>query len=231
MHLEAQRSASDAIAESVETSASEAAFDKQRRKVLALLGFDGESPTVTGGYDGEHGLSGLFALLLKLPDEAVLDVLAVVMGETLEAGSEMIELLGPLLGTDMSGVWQADDALLETIRDRELMDALLTEVAGEAAASANQGETVKVKRSILRDCLAGENGREKVDGWVPRWMRFPPAAYTQRGGVPSAARAERIAPLVAALAAKTGEEAEAEEAGEASAAPEDDAAEPPVEAA
>src|SRR5690606_36669405 len=111
-----------------------------------------------------------------LSDEQVLDVLAVVMGETLEAGSEMIEIIGPLIGTDMSRVWQADDALLESIRDRELMDAVLTEVAGKAAASANQGETVKVKRAILRDCFKGENGREKVEGWVPRWMRFPPSA-------------------------------------------------------
>jgi ParB family chromosome partitioning protein len=209
VHIEAQRAHSDPIAESVETGASEAAFDEKRRAVLALLGFDAECPTVTGGYDSKHGLAGLFARLLSLPDEAVLEVLAVAMGETLEAGSELIELLGSLLGTDMSTAWQADDALLDSIRDRELMDALLIEVAGEAAASANASETAKVKRGILRDCLRGESGRKKVEGWVPRWMRFPPLAYTQRGGVPGASRAERIAPLVAALEQAPAETADA----------------------
>src|SRR3546814_7926860 len=38
--IERQRAASDAIAESVEVSASEATFDQQRRAVLDLLGFD-----------------------------------------------------------------------------------------------------------------------------------------------------------------------------------------------
>src|SRR5690606_26064801 len=138
------------IAESVETSASEALFDAERRKVLALLGFDGESPTVTGGYDGKHELPGLFARLLHLPDEQALDVLAVLMGEPLEAGSELIELLGPLLGIDRRRVGQADGALLGSSRDRGLLDAVRAEVAGGAAASANQGETVKAKRGIVR---------------------------------------------------------------------------------
>jgi len=224
VHIEAQRAHSDPIAESVETSASEAAFDEKRRAVLALLTFDAEGPTVTGGYDGEHGIAGLFARLLKLPDEAVLDILAVVMGETLEAGGELIELLGSLLEIDMSKLWQADDALLGCIRDRELMDALLTEVAGEAAASANARETAKVKRGILRDCLSGENGRERVDRWVPRWMRFPASAYTERGGVPTAARAERMASLVTAL-----EQEPAEPLAGTVASPEDEPGEQPAE--
>jgi ParB family transcriptional regulator, chromosome partitioning protein len=52
-----------------------------------------------------------------------------------------------------------------------------------------------VKRGIVRDCLTGENGRAKVEGWVPKWMAFPPAAYTVRAGVPTVARAEKMASL------------------------------------
>jgi ParB family chromosome partitioning protein len=103
------------------------------------------------------------------------------------------------------------------------MDALLTEVAGEAVASANARETAKVKRGILRDCLNGENGRAKVEGWVPRWMRFPASAYTDRGGVPTAARAGRTAPLVAAL-----DQASAEPLAEAADAPADEPEEQPA---
>ena len=46
--VERQRAHNDAIAQSVENSPSEAAFDAKRRSVLALLGFDAEMPTVTG---------------------------------------------------------------------------------------------------------------------------------------------------------------------------------------
>lgn len=195
VRIEDQRASSDAIAESVENSASEARFDEKRRAVLALLGFDPEAPTVTRGYEGEHGIAGLFVRLLQLPDPALLDVAAIVMGETLKAGSALIEVLGPLLGTDMSKVWQADDALLLAVRDREVIGCVLADVAGEAVASANDSATGKVKRGIVRDCLSGENGRAKVEGWVPKWMAFPPAAYTERGGVGTVSRAALLADL------------------------------------
>ncbi len=195
VRIEDQRATSDAIAESVEGCSSEARFDDKRRAVLALLGFDCETPTVTRGYDGDHGVAGLFVRLLQLPDPALFDVAAIVMGETLEAGSALIEVLGPLLGTDMAKVWKTDDALLDLIRDREVIGCVLADVAGEDVASANEAGTGKVKRGIVRDCLTGENGRAKVEGWVPKWMAFPPAAYTARGGVPTVARAEKMAGL------------------------------------
>lgn len=197
--VERQRTHNDAIAESVETSASEAIFDAKRRAVLAVLGFDPETPTVTHGYSGDNGLSGLFLHLITLPDEAVLDVLAIVMGETLAAGSAMIELLGVHLDIDMAPVWQADDALLDLVRDREVIGRIVAEVAGDEVAAANAKESAKVQRQIVRDCLAGTGGRSKVDGWVPRWMAFPPSAYIDRGGVGTVERSDRIASAFAAV--------------------------------
>jgi len=35
---------------------------------------------------------------------------------------------------------------------------------------------------VIDDYLTGSNGRAKVEHWVPRWMAFPPSAYTERGG-------------------------------------------------
>ncbi|OHD00449.1 MAG: chromosome partitioning protein ParB [Sphingomonadales bacterium RIFCSPLOWO2_12_FULL_63_15] len=186
--VEKQRANTDAIAESVEVCVSEAMFDAGRREVLALLGFDTETPTVTGGYGGDDGMSGLFVHLQKLPDEAVLSILAIVMGETLTAGSAIVELVGALLTVDMAAVWQADDALLDSIRDKQVIGRIVAEVAGDAVATANAGESVKVQRQIVRNCLAGTGGRTKVDGWVPRWMAFPPSSYTDRGGVGSTER-------------------------------------------
>jgi ParB family chromosome partitioning protein len=53
------------------------------------------------------------------------------------------------------------------------VNALLTEVAGEAVAKANIAEKAKTQKQIVRDCLTGANGRVKVDGWLPGWMAFP----------------------------------------------------------
>lgn len=194
--VERQRAHNDAIAESVESSASEALFDTQRRAVLALLGFDPDTPTVTNGYAGDHSLPGLFRQLMILTDDAVLDILAIVMGETLEAGSAMVELLGALLNVDMVKVWQADDALLDLVRDREVVGHLVAEVAGKTVAAANAGESVKVQRQIVRDYLAGTGGRARQEYWVPGWMAFPPSAYTERGGVGSVDRWNVVAGLM-----------------------------------
>lgn len=195
--IEPQRAAGEAITESVVASASEAAFDAKRRAVLALLGFDPEAPTVTRGYTGEGGVTGLYLKLATLSDGEVLQAAGIVIGETLQSGSQLIELLGVQLGVSMAEVWQADDALLDQLRDREVLDAMLAEVAGQVVADANEREPAKVKRTIVRNYLAGVDGRTKVVGWVPRWMAFPPGAYTDRGGIGTVARAAQIASLTA----------------------------------
>ena len=49
---------------------------------------------------------------------------------------------------------------------------------------ADDGQHVGgVVDAVGRDCLAGTNGRAPVANWVPKWLAFPPAAYTERGGV------------------------------------------------
>src|SRR3546814_8237011 len=83
----------------------------------------------------------------------------------------------------MAQWWDSDDAFLGLLRDRELLGSLLAEVAGEAVAAANAKEKAKTQRRMLGDHLRGENGRQARAGWVPRWMAFPPSAYTARGGV------------------------------------------------
>lgn len=197
VEIEKQRAASDAIAESVEVSASEAAFDEARRAALDLLGFDPETPTVVGGYDGEHGIAGLFVRLLALPDDAVMSILTVVIGETLAVGSAEVDMLGQRLGTDMRACWQDAAVLPDLIRDKQLLTAVVAEVAGANVAEANAGATAKVQRGILIDCLTGSNGRAKVDGWLPKWFAFPPSGYTERGGIGCVERSDRIASLLA----------------------------------
>jgi ParB family chromosome partitioning protein len=180
--VEPQEARNDAIAESVETCRGETVFDAKRRRSLAVLGFDPEAPTICDGH-GEHGVVGVFLTLLDLPDSKVMDVIAVLMGETLAAGSAVVEAVGGELGVRIAEWWQADDAFLELVRDKEVLTCLVAEVAGPTIANANAGETGKTLRRIVADHLAGVGGRTKVEHWVPRWMAFPPAAYTARGGI------------------------------------------------
>lgn len=184
VEVEPQKSRNDAVCESVENALGEARFDEQRRAVLALLGFDPETPTVTGGDDGAVPL---FLRLIELPDVAVMDILTIVIGETLFANSALVDAVGTELGIDMAGYWQADEAFFGLIRDKEVMRAILAEVAGEAVAAANGQEKTRVMAKIVRDHLDGGDGRAKIDGWVPRWVAFPPAHYTPRGGAASVA--------------------------------------------
>jgi len=107
----------------------------------------------------------------------------VVIGETLASGSAAVEAVGGEIGVDMARYWQADDAFFELVRDRQVLTAIVAEVAGEAVAAANAKEKGKTLKRIVADHLSGNNGRAKVANWVPRWMAFPPSAYTERGGV------------------------------------------------
>lgn len=192
--VEEQR-APEAVRESVELSVSEAAFDAKRREMLALLGYDPETLTITGG-EGE-GLATLFVRLIRLDDAQVLDILAIVMGETLHARSSLVDLLGQHLGVDMAPVWHTDDAFFDLIRDREVLLAMVEEVADRQVAAGNAKETGRVLKTVIRDCLTGSRGRTRVEGWVPRWMRFPASGYTPRGGVGAADRSTVVAPLLA----------------------------------
>jgi ParB family chromosome partitioning protein len=115
-----------------------------------------------------------------LPDEAVLAVAAVVMAESLQAGGDEVEAAGAWLKVDIARFWAPDDAFFDLMRDREAVNAMLKEVGGKKVADGNLAEKVKTQKTILRDFVDGANGRPKVEGWTPRWLGFPAAAYTRR---------------------------------------------------
>ena len=93
----------------------------------------------------------------------------------------------------MADYWVADEAFYGLIRDREVLTAILSDVGGAAVAQAHAAEKGKTIKGVIDDYLTGDNGRAKVEHWVPRWMAFPPSAYTQRGGVATVAAANRAA--------------------------------------
>lgn len=169
------RASNPATAESHGQCRARAAFKKAQAAVADLLGIDAGEDMITSSKSMDIAI--LFRHLCQLSDQDVLCVLSVVMAETLAVGSEIMDPVGIALAVDPVNYWQADDAFLSLVRQREVLGALVGEVAGEAVAVCNAHERAKTLRGILSDCLAGANGRTKVDQWVPRWMRFPAGSY------------------------------------------------------
>ena len=188
-----QRSRNEAVTESIETCVAEARFNERRRAVLDCLGFEADEPSVTLGHEPVNGMSGLFLRLLELPDAVVMEILGIVMAETLASGTELIETIGVHLGIKMGDYWVADEAFYSLIRDREVLTAILSEVGGAVVAQAHAAEKAKTIKGVIADFLTGANSRAKREHWMPRWMAFPPAAYTQRGGVATVKAATRAA--------------------------------------
>jgi ParB family chromosome partitioning protein len=197
---EPQTTRNDGVRESLETCRAETVFDERRRAVLAVLDFSLEEPTVTGGNgddcwearDSQQGVVGIFLRLIELPDPVIMEIITVIMGETLASGSAAVAAAGTQIGVDMADWWQADTAFFGLIRDREVLSRIVADVAGETAAAANAGEKPKTLKRIVRDHLDGADGRTKVDHWVPKWLGFPASAYTARAGVGTVAAHAKV---------------------------------------
>src|SRR3546814_20780292 len=116
-----------------------------------------------------------------------MEVIAIVMGETLASGSAAVEAVGLHIGVAMEDYWHADDAFFALLRDKQVLTRIVAEVAGETVAAANANEKTKTMNRIVRDHPDGTNGRQKIIDWVPRWMTFPPPSYTASCGAGTAA--------------------------------------------
>lgn len=169
---------------SLQANAAAEAFVARREAVAKSIGVDPSRRGLVGYRFG--GAGDLFAKLLSLTDDEVADVAAVVMADSLQAGSIELEMAGAWLQTDVGQVWRPDALFLDLIRDREAINAMLREVGGRKVAEGNLTEKIRTQKGILHDYLAGEGDRPKVEDWTPRWMGFPAAAYTKRPCAPAA---------------------------------------------
>lgn len=180
---EPQRSGRDETDASVQASPGQVAFLERKKEVLALLDLpEGAGLAATHGDDP----AAIFARLLALSDADVRRVLTVIMAESLEAGSAYVEAVGVHLGVDMAKSWTADDAFFDLMRDKSVVSVMVADIAGKPVANANVATTGKVQKQIIKDCLAGTNGRQKVAGWLPRWFEFPARGYKKGGGFKTA---------------------------------------------
>ena len=185
VQCERQRASKPETEQSVIASRAQAAFNENRTAALVRLGIDPDTTLV--GAPRHPALTDILGVLIELSDEDVLDLLPIVMGESIEAGGEAVDVIGRLLAIDPADLWEADDAFFALLRDRRVVGELVTEVAGAEVAAANAGVPLKVQKAILADCLHGRNGRVKVEGWVPRWLRFPASGYLDRNDLEASA--------------------------------------------
>jgi ParB family transcriptional regulator, chromosome partitioning protein len=184
---EPQMPHNEAIAEWRKTLPTQAKFAELRRDAIAHLSLDDEA-LIAPDYDGMR-TAVVFEQLIEIPDKDVLALLAVAMAETLAMGTGLIDTLGSRLQIDIGAHWQPDDLFFDLARDREAVGAMLNEVIGETASRSCLTETGTKKKALIRKALAGD-GRTKVEGWLPRYMAFPQAGYTER---PATARQRRHA--------------------------------------
>jgi ParB family chromosome partitioning protein len=173
-----QRFAKPEIAESLEASTAQQAFEKEREAIAELLSIE------TAQILPERGewqvirpdMGKMMTHLMTLADNDVLRILTFLMADSLSAHIPIIDALALTLGTDMSNHWQPEDTFFALIRDKQVLNAMVGEFAGEDAAKGNITATAKTQRTILTDCLNG-NRKPTDPNWIPRYMAFPQGSY------------------------------------------------------
>lgn len=162
---ERQAPHSEAIGAAIAALPTQAAFSALRDEMVSTLGLgDDEGALVANDASGAR-TAAVFAKLLEMHDKDVTRLLAVVMAETLAAGTALIDALGQQLAVDVGAQWQPDEMFFGLLRDRQTIGAMLTEVIGERAADSYLTATGTTKKDIVRKALAGD-GRSKVTGWL-----------------------------------------------------------------
>jgi len=184
-----QTTRNPAIRASIEASPAQAAFAAEEQAVFALLGWAQEDDA-DETFIVRRQTADVFAHLAILNDGDVMRVAAFFMARSLQSGSDAVEEVGTRLAVDARTTWQPDDAFFDLIRDRATVNAIVSDVAGEAVAKANVAEKAKTQKQIVRDCLAGANGRPKVTDWLPGWLEFPARGVGQGASIVPQVEAE-----------------------------------------
>lgn len=171
------------IADSVAAAKASTVIENERAEIRALLGFD-ETKTATiarikGDWRERRSLEDIFRALLPLADGAVMRIITFIMAETLAAHSIAVQTLAEQFGTDMRHWWTPDQTFFDLLRDKEAINEMMREVAGDEAANANVTTTAKVQKGIIADCLAG-NRTMKAENWLPRYLETAASGYTDR---------------------------------------------------
>jgi ParB family transcriptional regulator, chromosome partitioning protein len=170
------------IGASVAANPATIAFEERRKELLVLCGFEEDRSELVRLNGDDYSLASLFARLLKLPEEDVFRLLALAMAETLASGTATTEAVAMTTSATLND-WRPDECFFDLLGGKDVVQAMLADIASPAVADGNNGETTKVQKGIIKDFLHGTNGRERKMDWLPPYFQFPPKAYTERSGV------------------------------------------------
>lgn len=127
-------------------------------------------------------LCEVFAALLGMDDDEVMQVLTVSMVSKLEAASPVVEAVAVATETDIAAYWKPDETFFDLLRDKRAINAMIADIASPKIAETHLTDTSKSQKEVLANRIAGE-GCDPNPDWRPVWMQVPPAAIIE--GAPS----------------------------------------------
>jgi len=178
---------------SLEGSKATAEMEGKRARIAALfeaLSVSAEARRNTDAYR----LCEIFAALLAMSDAEVMEVLAFMMAQTLEAGGPVVEAVLHVCETDLPAYWKPEPAFFDLLRDKRAINAMVADIGSKSLAESCTSDTAKVQKAIIGNRITG-NGCDPNPDWRPAWMQVPPARLVEGAGSPPADAWVRIAGL------------------------------------
>lgn len=182
---------------SLEASPFTEAFKTAQTAAIAQAGLPETRKSLVQQNGDDWSLSKVFLTLQSLDDADVMDILTIAMGETLAAGSTVIDALATVLPMENQAPWIPDCTFFNLLRDKRAINAMLSEIAGETIAKAAANKTGKAQKDMIRDYIAGTGCLPPKLDWQPRWMAFPATSYLCNQGCPPALKSATVDALLA----------------------------------
>ena len=186
--------------ESVASARGAARFESERKAVYALLNVEQAKGIYTSPkYLVEGDITTIFARLLELKDDAVMQVMTFAMAESLAAGSRIMEAITYAVPVDMGALWEPDDAFFELLRDKSIINAMVKDIAGKGTADGALTETGKLQKQIIRNRMAGHGVKDASPDWRPKWMQIPATHYSDKDTCPPAKADATVSKIMMAI--------------------------------
>lgn len=173
-----QKAAKPEIEDSLERNLGHARMEAERTAIAAMLGMDKDTSLLDTSkvWSPRPCITEVFSTLLTLSDADVARILTFLMADSLSVQSPLIDTLGEVISTDMRQLWKPEPLFFELVRDKQVLNAMVRDYAGESVADQNIAATAKSQRAILTACQDGTRAAERED-WMPDYMSFPMGSY------------------------------------------------------
>jgi ParB family chromosome partitioning protein len=176
-----QTTAKPETAESLEGNTGQLRMATERIEIATLLRLEPRESVLENrsSYASTPFITEVFATLQALLDADVTRIQTFLMAESLSMNSPLLDTLAQTMETNMADHWTPDITFFELIRSKQVLNAMVGELAGTTVAKANIAETGKTQRTILCECINGSRA-PIVSNWTPPYMGFPSQSYREK---------------------------------------------------